>query len=275
MNQVDRYTMAGKVASQLGHHEDAIRILTEGLTEHADEPRLLRHRGHRLITLRRFEDARADLARAAQLTESWSDEHEFYGPQQKDDIYRVILGRTENLEYQRVPVTPETTEATKHLYKATLLSSIHYHLALANYLLGDFEEAIRSHNDTIESAADDEMKVAASDWRYMALRRLGRHDEAQASLGNLELTGGAFEESSYYKRWRMYKGELQPTDLINPEDPDKVAIATQGYGVGNWHLYNGDKDETVRIFRLVTASGSKDAFGFIASEVELGRLNAA
>lgn len=273
MNQTDRYILAGKFAGQLGHHEDAIKLFSEGLEHNPAEPRLLRHRGHRFITLRRFKDARDDLIRAAELTSDWEqDEHEFYGPQLKDDLYRVVLGKTDELEYVRVPVTPETVESTKHLYKATLLSSIHYHLALANYLLGDFEAAIHSHNDTIASAADDEMKVAASDWRYMALRRLGRHDEAQATLDGLELTGGAFKESSYYKRWQMYRGELQPEDLVNAEDPDKVAVATQGYGVGNWHLYNGDQPEARRIFELVTSSGSKDAFGFIASEVELARL---
>lgn len=272
MNQTDSYILAGKLAGQLGHHQDAINLFNKGLEADPDEPRLLRHRGHRFITLRRFEDARDDLVRAAELTRGWQDEHEFYGAQLKDDFYRAVLGQTDQMEYLRVPVTPETVESTKHLYKATLLSSIHYHLALANYLLGDFEAAIRSHNDTIGAAVDDEMKVAASDWRYMSLRRLGRHDEALESLGSLELTGGAFKESSYYKRWLMYQGQLQPSDLVNPEDPDKVAIATQGYGVGNWHLYNGDEAEAIRVFRLVTSSGSKDAFGFIASEVELGRL---
>lgn len=275
MNDVDRYILAARLAGQLGHHGDAIDLLSQGLAQAPNEPRLLRHRGHRLITLRRFEEARDDLARAAELTRDAQDEHEFYAPQVKDDFYNAILGRTDQMKYQRIPVNEQTVRDTRHFYKATLLSSIHYHLALANYLLGDFEAAIASHNDTVAAAVDDEMKVAASDWRYMALRRLDRDEEARATLDSLTLTGGAFEESSYYLRWRMYRGELQPTDLVDPNDSDKVAIATQGYGVGNWHLYNGNSDEAVRVFKLVTSSGSKDAFGFIASEVELGRMGLA
>lgn len=271
MHEADRYNLAGRLAALLGNHEDAVRLFSEGLDRFPDEPRLLRHRGHRYITLRDFEAARADLSRAAEVAGDGPDEHDFYGAETTEDLYRVVLGDTDSLQYQRIPVNAETTAAYKHLYKATLLSSIHYHLALANYLLGDFEAAIASHDDTIRTAADDEIKVAASDWRYMSLRRLGRHDEAAATLDGLETSGGAFEDSYYYKRWRMYRGELAPEDLINPDDPNKIAIATQGYGVANWHLYNGDRDAAHAIFQLVLDNGSRDAFGYITSEVELKR----
>lgn len=272
MQELDRYILAGRLAGQLGYPADAVALFSEGLGLHPDEPRLLRHRGHRYITLRRFEEAREDLAKAAELTAGWQDEHEFYGAQWKDDAYNVILGRLDRLKYTRAPVDERSIEETKHLYKATLLASIYYHLALAHYLLGDFESALASYRHTIAIAVDDEIKVAASDWAYMSLRRLGRHEEAKASLEQLRLTGGAFAESSYYMRWRMYKGELQPEDLIDPGNSDKVAVATQGYGVGNWYLYHGERDRATKVFKLVTESGSKDAFGFIASETELGRL---
>jgi hypothetical protein len=36
------------------------------------DPRFLRHRGHRFITLRRFADAEADLERAARLIAAWA-----------------------------------------------------------------------------------------------------------------------------------------------------------------------------------------------------------
>ncbi|HRP47087.1 MAG TPA: tetratricopeptide repeat protein [Trueperaceae bacterium] len=271
MLEADRYSLAGRLAGQLGYHEDAVRLFTEGLVKHPDEPRLLRHRGHRHITLRRFEDARSDLQRAAEVTRGWSDEHEFYGSETRDDVYQLILGNTEALKYQRVPVNAQTISDTKHLYKATLLSSIYYHLALSHYLLGEFDKAVENYNETIRVATDDEIRLAASDWRYMSLRRLGRAEEAAATLDGLKTTGGAFEDSYYYKRWRMYRGELQPADLINPADPNKTAIATQGYGVGNWYLYNGKRDEAHTIFQLVLNHGSKDAFGYITSEVELQR----
>ena len=43
-------------------------------------------------------------------------------------------------------------------------------------------------------------------------------------------------------------------------------------GVGNWHLYNGRRDEAVSAFRQVLTSDQWPAFGYIAAEADLKRL---
>ena len=56
-----------------GYHE-AIAIYTEGLRKHPDNYKLLRHRGHRYISVREFDKAIADMERATQLIEGVLDQ---------------------------------------------------------------------------------------------------------------------------------------------------------------------------------------------------------
>jgi hypothetical protein len=75
----------------------------------------------------------------------------------------------------------------------------------------------------------------------------------------------------------MYKGAL-PVDSILPSGTGEgasVADVTTAYGVANWHLYNGRRDEAVRLFRRIIASRQWGAFGYIAAEAELARMGYA
>jgi hypothetical protein len=56
------------------------------------------------------------------------------------------------------------------------------------------------------------------------------------------------------------------------DDDAYLALATQGYGVGNWYLYNGDEKRAMDIFNKVVEGNYFSAFGFIAAEAELHRL---
>ncbi len=90
------------------------------------------------------------------------------------------------------------------------------------------------------------------------------------------LADTAFVEGpSYYRRLRMYRGELAPDDLLNPDKGSQVIhdvetiYATQGYGVGNWYLYNGELGRAYDVFTQITQGRSRFAFGYIAAELEL------
>jgi hypothetical protein len=54
---------------------------------------------------------------------------------------------------------------------------------------------------------------------------------------------------------------------------NSLSNASAGYGLGNWYLYNGQRDEAVRIFRQIVAGNQWASFGYIAAEAELKRLN--
>ena len=63
----------------LGRVREAIDVLTKTLEDHPDDPFVLRHRGHRWITLREFGRATADLELAAQGCRTVLDEVETDG----------------------------------------------------------------------------------------------------------------------------------------------------------------------------------------------------
>lgn len=75
----------------------------------------------------------------------------------------------------------------------------------------------------------------------------------------------------YARRLALYRGTTRPADLIRAGDDD-VTVATLAYGLGNWHLVRGDTASARAMFERSVASGGWAAFGFILSEVELGRL---
>jgi len=57
----------GRALSALWRYNDAINIYTRGIAVHPDHALLYRHRGHRYISVRKFDKAVADLTRAAEL----------------------------------------------------------------------------------------------------------------------------------------------------------------------------------------------------------------
>ena len=60
--------------------------------------------------------------------------------------------------------------------------------------------------------------------------------------------------------------------VLGSDEQDPLQIATQGYGVGNFYLVNGDTERAKAIFRRVVAGSQWAAFGFIASEADLARM---
>ena len=62
----------GRALSGLWRYRDAIDAYAKGIAAHPDHAMLYRHRGHRYISVREFDKAVADLARAAELND-----HEF------------------------------------------------------------------------------------------------------------------------------------------------------------------------------------------------------
>ncbi len=69
----------------------------------------------------------------------------------------------------------------------------------------------------------------------------------------------------------MYKGLKTADDLLKAGG-DPVSAATVAYGVANWHLYNGRKEEARQLFEKIITGPNWMPFGLIASEAELARM---
>lgn len=105
----------------------------------------------------------------------------------------------------------------------------------------------------------------------MTLRRLGRQADATALLKSVNKNLKIIENTAYFRRMLMYKGELPADSLLSQGETDPLQYVTQGYGVGNWYLANGDSTNAFEIFGKVTNSGYWAAFGFIAAEADIAR----
>lgn len=242
-SSADAAIWLGRRLAYLGRFRDAIDVYTKGIARHPNEPRLYRHRGHRYITVRKFDLAIADLAKAAQLTAGKQDE-----------------------------IEPDGAPNPKGIPRSTLQSNIWYHLGLAHYLKGDFNKALEAYREGMKvSRVNDDMLIATSDWLYMTLRRLKRDAEARAVLEPIKEQMDIIENMAYHARLLMYKGLRTPESVLNLNTADDVQIATQGYGVGNWYLVNGDRARAKEIFDRVLAGRAWTAFGFIAAEADTAR----
>lgn len=242
-DDADAIIWLGRRLAYLGRYREALQVFGEGLEKHPDDPRMYRHRGHRWISVREFDRAIEDLSRAAELIEGTEDR-----------------------------VEPDGAPNPSGIPRSTLHSNIWYHLGLAHYLRHDFRSALDAYLPGLEVSDNDDMYVATADWLYMTYRRLGMDREAAALLETVSEDMEILENESYHKRLLMYQGVLEPESLLSEEDADALTLATQGYGVGNWHLYNGDTDRALRIFRQVLDTGYWPAFGYIAAESELAAL---
>lgn len=243
----DNYIWYARRLGYLSRFQQSVDVMTEGLVKFPNSAKLYRHRGHRYISMRQFDKALEDLAKANTLA-----------PESPLEI-----------EPDGIPNKINTP-------LSTLQFNIRYHLALAHYLKGDFANAEKVYLECMKVSDNDDLKVATVDWLYMTYRRLGKTEEA-ATLLNSVITDSMniVENDAYYKRCLMYQGKLKPEDLlqVSVADLDQAALtmATQGYGVGNWYLYNGDSEQAKRVFEQVVSGEYFGAFGFIASEAELAR----
>ena len=247
-NEVSNVIWLGRRTAYLGRFREAIAIYSKGLEGHPDEARLLRHRGHRYITLRIFDLAVSDLERAALLMGKRDDETE-----------------------------PDGLPNARNIPTSTLKFNIWYHLGLARYLQGDFAGARRAYRECLEVSTNPDMRCATSHWLYMTLRRLGRAGEARSLLRPIRRGMDVIENRSYHRLLLMYKGELPVDSLLAPGGGDQAALddAAVGYGVGNWHLVNGRAAAAESLFRRVVAGRQWPAFGHIAAEAELRRIRGA
>ncbi len=148
---------------------------------------------------------------------------------------------------------------------------IWYHLALAHYLKGDFAGAAAAYERCRDVAKTDDKLIAVSDWLYMTYRRMKKEAEAARVLERITPQMEVKENKSYFDRLLLYKGLKKEADLVNLEKASDLDIATVGYGLGNWRLYNGDRARAEELFRRIVSGKYWPAFGFIAAETELAR----
>lgn len=238
-SSADALIWLGRRTAYPGKYKEAIKIFTDGIKKFPKDARFYRHRGHRFITIRCFDDAIKDFQTAAKL----------------------VKGKPDEIE-------PDGLPNARNIPTSTLQSNIFYHLGLAYYVKGDFQNALKAYKDCEKVSKNADMLVAAKHWLYMTLRRLGKTKEAEKAVADVKDDLDIIENDDYYKLIKLYQGKLKAEDLMT-NNANSLSNASLGYGIGNWFLYNGEKEKALKIFRQITSGNQWASFGFIAAEAEL------
>jgi len=229
----------GRRTAYFGEYHKAIEIFSEGIKIFPDDARMYRHRGHRYISIRKFDLAIEDFEKAA----------------------RLILNKKDEIE-------PDGLPNYKNIPTSTLQSNIWYHLGLAYYLSGNLEKAFRCYVECMRVSGNNDMLVATSHWFYMTLRRMKREKEAAALLLPISEKMDIIENDSYHQLLLFYKGENAEKDLLE-NGQDALQNTTLAYGVANWHCYNGNEERGSQLLKGILASDYWPAFGYIAAEADV------
>ncbi|MEK6282994.1 MAG: hypothetical protein AABN95_21765 [Acidobacteriota bacterium] len=245
-NDAEAIIWFGRRLAYPGRFREAIQIFGEGIQKFPLDPRFYRHRGHRYITVRRFDLAIKDLKKAAAL----------------------IKGKRDEVE-------PDGQPNARNIPTSTLQFNIWYHLGLAQYLTQQNQQALKSYRECLKVSKTPDALVATTHWLYMTLRRLNRAHEASETLKPIRAGMDIIENDGYYRLLLMYKG------IVSPESLEQEALRQEGspgsysilYGVGNWHFYNGRPVEARALFRKMLEGTQWTSFGYIAAEAEMDLLN--
>lgn len=245
-DDVEAILWMGRRTAYLGRFREAIAIYSDGLRRFPNHPKLLRHRGHRYLTVREIDRAIADFEAAARATRGMTDE-----------------------------IEPDGAPNARNVPRSTLQTNIWYHLGLGYYLKGDFANAERGFSECLALSKNDDMAVAARYWLYLSRMRAGQRGEATRVLESVRAGMDIVENDSYYQLLLLYKGKKMVDALATAMSSREVAGPTTSYGIGAWHLVNGRGKEARAVFEKIVAGEQWAAFGFLAAEAEVARRRGA
>ena len=226
----------GRRLGYLARYGEAVDVFTKALEQFPDSYRLLRFRGRHLARNRQFDRAIADYRRAAELVEGIQDSYE-----------------------------PDGIINARHQYLGSYRSNVHYYLGQSSWAVGDYQATF----DGMSRAAaeplvqHDDRRVATGFWLYLALRKLGNHEEAQAVVDAIPEGLDLVENHDYYLGVRLFKGTLSEEELLS------FAGLNSTFGAAMVHLIEGRNDKPEQLLQDLVAGSSQ---GYWPAETELLQL---
>ncbi len=233
----DDYIALGRLYIAANRFRDSISLYTRALDAYPDSFKLRRHRGHRYINLRELDSAIADLRDAVPLL---GEDH------------------ADALEYN---AAGEPTATYEHW--------IWYHIGLYHYLNEEWDDAAAAYQKCVDTSISNPNRVGATDWLYNALRKGGRHEEAEAAISMIPADMDTNRDHPYFKRVMVYKGELPIGELLDVDKPADEWTGfdiTVGYGIANWLAFNGDSAASERIHRKILATPFWNAWAYVVTD---------
>ena len=226
----------GRRVAYLGYYKEAITIFTLGIKNFPNDARFYRHRGHRYISTRQYDNAISDFKKALELIDGAQDQIEPDG-----------LPNNQN-----IPLT-------------TLHGNIWYHLGLAYYLKNDMDNASLAFNDRSVTHKYDDNIVSSAHWLYMIYKRQNKIDESNRVLEKISMDMDIIENMSYHQTSLFHKGLIQESEV----EIDEVAL----YSIANWYIY--EKKDTLKAkeyYEMLFENGNPYSFAYIAGEADFIRI---
>lgn len=239
----DNWIWYARFIAYQGKYNEAIEAYAEGIEKYPEDARFYRHRGHRYISTRKFDKAIADFTKAAALREGMENE-----------------------------IEPDGAPNAQNIPVSSLHGNIYYHLGLAHYLKGELEPALAAYKNAVAASRMDDNVVSGTHWVYMILRLMGREEEATKALEPIHKDMKIIENFAYHELCLFYKGELSMEELTKSGEGGLSSNDAVNYGIGNWHLYNGDQAKAKEVYDAILAKGGWASFGYIAAEADLSRM---
>jgi tetratricopeptide (TPR) repeat protein len=158
---------------------------------------------------------------------------------------------------------------------------VYYHLGLAHYFKGEFVQAADAFQHAVNGAKKPEDLINSTNWLYASLRRAGKTDEAATALAKITpaVTTQDAHSQFYLHLLRVFQGQMKEQDALPPVPPRdgsdteaELRFDTVAYGIGNWHLYNGDQTAAQQYFDRVLQGSVWVTWGFVGSEVGITRV---
>lgn len=238
----EHWIWVGRHEAYLGEYQDAVATFSAGLERFEEDARFLRHRGHRWITLRELDLARADLRAAV-----------------------------EGMGEAGSGIEPDGLPNPAGIPLTTLAFNAWYHLALTEYLAGDFEAALPAWEATLAVSGNSDLEAASRYWLHLTLRRLGEEARAAEVAAAISADDELLENHTYRDLLLHFRGD-SPAEAVLPPDGEGLASVTALYGLGIHALLRGDEVEAFRRFQeILDRPDQWPAFGYVAAEVEMAR----
>ena len=235
-NNAEALIWYGRRTAYMGYYKEAIKLFTLGIKTHPNDARFYRHRGHRYISTRQYDNAISDFEKAVQLIDQKIDQ-----------------------------IEPDGLPNAKNIPLSTLHGNIWYHLGLAYYLKNDMNNALKAFNNRSVAHKYDDNIVSGGHWLYMIYRRLNKIEESIAVVNEVYQNMDIIENMSYHQSCLFYKGVLKESEIVI----DEVAL----YSLANWYVY--EKNDTLKAktyYQKLLSTGNPYSFAYIAGEADWVKL---
>lgn len=198
----DSHIWYGRRLDYAGRVCESVDAFTAGIRRFPNSYKLYRFRARDLTRARRFDAALADYEKALALMGDTPDTFEPDG-------------------------MPNPLALTISTYRGNI---VYYH-AQTSFATGDYETVVAGMAKSLDLAADfarDDMRVPTAYWTYLALRKMGRHDEARRAIDAIEPGLKLIENDFYYHAVQIMQGRLDPARFQDTRDSTiKFAIAME------------------------------------------------